>query len=120
MTTKPPTPPPDDERVDRRTLPRARPWLSKPRPSRRTGAALPGAKPHARLSDFPKLTLRLPWLTADKATALAELHGMTLGTLLALAVTRYLSAQDADTTAHVERLARRVQARRLAAGKVKP
>ena len=113
MRTKLPEPP-DEDRVDRRTLPRERPWLSKPRPSRRTGATVPGAKPHARVSDFPKLTLRVPRLTADKLTALAELQGVTLGTLLAVAVTGYLDAQDTETTAQVDRVARRVQARRLA------
>jgi hypothetical protein len=117
MTRKPPTPPPDEDRIDRRTLPRERPWLSKPRPSRRTGAALPGAPRAARLSDLPKLTVRVPWTTCDRLTALAELRAETLGTVLAVAVTDYLTRLHSDELADVDRVQRRVQNRRLAAGK---
>lgn len=78
---------------------------------------MPGAPRAARLSDFPKLTVRVPRLTADKLTALAELQGVTLGTLLAVAVTGYLHSQDAKTLEEIERGWRRVQARRLAASR---
>ena len=116
-----PKPPPDPEpQVDRRTLPRDRPWLKKPRPTRRTGSRVPGAKLGARLSDFPTLSVRVPRLTADRLTALAAVRAEPLGVMLAVAVTDYLAAQDATTTARVASVARRVQRNRIAAKKGRP
>src|SRR5450759_1680331 len=117
MTPKPPTAP-DGPQVDRRTLPRERPWLSKPRPKRRTGATV-GALPAVRLSDLPRVMTRVPRLTADRLTALAEVQNRPVGTVVAAAIAAYLDAQDGETAEAMNRIGRRVQARRLA-GKVRP
>jgi predicted transcriptional regulator len=108
-------PPEDGPQVDRRTLPRERPWLSKPRPSARTGGQVPGTKPHARLMDLRLVSARVPQTTADRLHALAELEGRPLSVMLAVAVTDYLEGQSAETTDAVNRVARRVQAHRLKA-----
>src|SRR3954471_3879748 len=78
---------------------------------RRTGPGRPpaGRRPDERVSEYPRLAVRVPALTLDRLVALAEVSGLPQWRVLADAVDTYINQLPDDQRALLIRMLERAE-----------